>query len=61
MLADVSQTRKGPRPTAATTHDDGYGGDALPDRLRSPNEVIGAIRAAVGEDFVVGVELPSSS
>ncbi|HWL43991.1 MAG TPA: hypothetical protein VNQ73_13705 [Ilumatobacter sp.] len=32
---------------------DGYGGDELADRLRYPAEIVRAIRAAVGDDFVV--------
>lgn len=32
---------------------DGYGGDDMADRLRYPAEIVAAIRAAVGDDFVV--------
>lgn len=33
--------------------DDGYGGDAIADRVRFPAEVVAAIRRAVGPDFVI--------
>ena len=39
--------------SARNTRDDGYGGD-LAGRVRLPLEVYGAVREAVGSDFVVG-------
>jgi 2,4-dienoyl-CoA reductase-like NADH-dependent reductase (Old Yellow Enzyme family) len=36
---------------------DGYGGDAAADRVRFPAEVVAAIRAAVGPDFLMSIRL----
>jgi len=33
--------------------EDGYGGDAMADRVRLPAEIVAAIRAACGPDFVI--------
>ena len=34
--------------------EDGYGGDDIRDRVRFPAEIVAAIRAAVGPDFLIG-------
>ena len=34
--------------------EDGYGGDDIKDRVRFPAEIVAAIRAAAGPDFVIG-------
>jgi len=35
--------------------EDGYGGDDIADRVRFPAEIVAAIRAAVGPDFVISL------
>jgi len=36
---------------------DGYGGDAIEDRVRFPAEVVAAVRRAVGADFLMSIRL----